>query len=227
MESATTTTTTTTTTSDTTIKNEINTSILKQQLPLLPHESVKFGLCSTSNTANTAPKLDFISSIEEHLRKYKCTVDEILTELNALHTKYKTHEKQILTEKLDAQSKIPDLEENIRLIRLLRKKLIEEKAHSVNVRFMAADSIWAEGLVIPTPNPQQSTVCLWLGANTMMEYTYDEAEELLTKNLIACNNLIKSREEDLIFLKHQTTTCEVTISRFYNYQVNLKKNQGS
>ena len=65
---------------------------------------------------------------------------------------------------------------------------------------------------------------LWLGANLMVEYTYDEAIKLLGKNLANAELKIKETEDDMDFLKDQITTTEVNLARIYNQGVlNAKK----
>jgi hypothetical protein len=49
------------------------------------------------------------------------------------------------------------------------------------------------------------TVCLWLGANVMMEFTFDEAEQLLQKNLKTCTENLAVVDEQLTFLRDQVT----------------------
>jgi len=53
----------------------------------------------------------------------------------------------------------------------------------------------------------------------MLEYTYEEAVQLLTSNLEQA--IIKEKEvnEDIDYLKDQITTTEVNIARVYNYDV--------
>lgn len=50
-----------------------------------------------------------------------------------------------------------------------------------------------------------------LQANVMLEYNIDDAETLLEKNLTAANNSLSQVDEDLGFLRDQTTTVEVSI----------------
>ena len=45
----------------------------------------------------------------------------------------------------------------------------------------------------------------------MLEYTYDEALELLTGNLKSANETIESLDTDLDFIKDQITTTEVIL----------------
>ena len=45
----------------------------------------------------------------------------------------------------------------------------------------------------------------------MLEYTLDEADELLTKNYEAAQKQLEQTADDIGFLKDQTTTTEVSI----------------
>lgn len=53
----------------------------------------------------------------------------------------------------------------------------------------------------------------------MLEYTYEEAIELLTANL--ANAILKEKEviEDIDFLRDQINTIAVDTARVYNYDV--------
>jgi len=48
-------------------------------------------------------------------------------------------------------------------------------------------------------------------ANVMMEYSIDEALSLLTKNLASAKKTLSQVQEDLNFIRDQTTTTEVSI----------------
>ena len=66
-------------------------------------------------------------------------------------------------------------------------------------------------------------VCLWLGANVMMEFTFEEAEELLNKNLKTATENLAVVEQQLSFLRDQITTSEVNIARVYNHEVRSRQ----
>ena len=81
-----------------------------------------------------------------------------------------------------------------------------------------SDQVYAEATIPPTDK-----VCLWLGANVMLEYTLDDAEELLTKN---CESAVKNLGQiafDLDYLRDQMTITEVTMARLYNWDVKRRK----
>jgi prefoldin subunit 5 len=67
-------------------------------------------------------------------------------------------------------------------------------------------------------------VNLWLGANVMLEYTYDDAIELLSTKGKKIKIDLENSIEDLAFVRNQIITAEVNISRVYNWDVRNKRN---
>ena len=61
-------------------------------------------------------------------------------------------------------------------------------------------------------------MCLWLGANVMLKYSLDDAEELLSKNCDSAEKNMGQIAWDLDYLRDQMTITEVTMARLYNCQ---------
>lgn len=57
----------------------------------------------------------------------------------------------------------------------------------------------------------------------MLEYSLDEAQELLSTKLESATTSRTQVEEDLLFLKEQLTTMEVNIARVYNDDIKRKR----
>ena len=76
------------------------------------------------------------------------------------------------------------------------------------------DSVYANAVI-----KEPTNVCLWLGANVMVEYPIDDAFELLTENRDNATVNLKSVDEDIQFLRDQITTTEVNIARIFNWDV--------
>jgi prefoldin subunit 5 len=57
----------------------------------------------------------------------------------------------------------------------------------------------------------------------MVEYTYDEAFELLEKQLEQTHLKIAEITEDLDHLKANSITVEVSMARLFNHNIKLKK----
>lgn len=184
-----------------------------------PHEGIRFGLCSTSNEQGTAPILDYIEDVGAFLAKQglEDKADLVIEELNRLHRGLKLHQQKVLTEKADLERRLPELKEDVRIIQELRRK------DEYKIRFMAADSVWVDGYIEPPKDGSEPKVALWLGAGVMMEYTYDEAIEILQKSISTAETAVELKLKELIFLKEQITSCEITISRFYNHEVARKR----
>ena len=65
-------------------------------------------------------------------------------------------------------------------------------------------------------------VYLWVGANTMIEYSYDEAIKLLEEQLVSLNSKLEELNEDLYHLRGNSITVEVNMARLFNHSVKLK-----
>jgi Predicted prefoldin, molecular chaperone implicated in de novo protein folding len=135
--------------------------------------------------------------------------EPLLKQLNELYSKYKFMEAQLQRSKGVLNAKLPDITNALEMV-----EYMQTTPEDLNVDFQLSDTIWTKAEI-----PKNNSVALWLGANVMMEYSHDEAKELLTTNLNNARNALKSTDEDLKFLKEQITTCEVNLSRVYNYSV--------
>ena len=112
--------------------------------------------------------------------------------------------------------KVPDLEKSLALIQQLLKK--KESGESGVARYSLADNIYAKAEL-----DYDGTVNLWLGANVMLEYTYEEAIAFLTKNLDRAKAEADEVEKDLGFVRDQVVTCEVLRSRLFNWDIRRKR----
>ena len=91
-----------------------------------------------------------------------------------LYSKFKAYEQQLEQKKQTYQNSLPEIEKSLTLVKHLKtKKDADEK---VITRYNLADTVYCKAEV----DCSQGIVNLWLGANVMLEYTYDEALELLT-----------------------------------------------
>ena len=104
------------------------------------------------------------------------------------------------------------------MVAMLKMKYVSDNKE-LSTNFLLSDNIWAKAKV---PNTC-GKVGLWLGANVMVEYTYDEAITLLGKNLHNAESKIEETTTDIDFLKDQITTTEVNLARIYNQGVVNKK----
>jgi prefoldin subunit 5 len=129
-------------------------------------------------------------------------------------------EAQIVKHNEGIKVKIPDIEKAIEAVEYMEKKNKEEKKEdekaNLNIDFMISNNLWAKADV-----PIGETVCLWLGADIMCEYSFDEAKTLLAKNLSNAKITLGNNETDLDYLKDQITVCEVSkdIFNFFFFSI--------
>ncbi|EPY39538.1 hypothetical protein AGDE_04390 [Angomonas deanei] len=91
----------------------------------------------------------------------------------------------------------------------------------MEVNYGLSETVFVKANVRP-----QKTVMIWLGANVMAEYTYDEALELLGKNYKSAKENILRIQEDIAWVQEQMTIMEVNTSRTYNYDVIERRKKG-
>eukprot|EP01041_Mallomonas_annulata_P000451 gene451-814_t len=163
------------------------------------------------------PTAIFIEDETLFLEQNKTSVESALGALNELYSKYKYMETSFEKSKNVYKSKIPDIEQTLELIKLLKEK--ENDDEDLIANYSLCDTIFAKAKL----SKEEGVVYLWIGADTMVEYTYDEAIELLELQLK--NSFIKIEElnEDLNFLRGNSITVEVNMARLFNYNVKLKK----
>jgi prefoldin subunit 5 len=80
------------------------------------------------------------------------------------------------------------------MVRLIKHNKDAEK--TIETDFILAHNLYARAEIPPTDK-----VSLWLGANVMLEYTLDEADGLLSKNLAQANKTMDQTDVELDFLK--------------------------
>ena len=105
-------------------------------------------------------------------------------------------ETQLLRARQNLKVKLPDIKKTLEMVALLKSRhMSAEKA--VETNFLVSDNIWAKATL---PN-ETGKVGLWLGANVMLEYSIEQADDLLTKNLNQANLTMEQTDKDLDFLK--------------------------
>ena len=137
--------------------------------------------------------------------------DNLFGQMNELYQKYKFMENQLARSKQTLKVKLPDITKTLEMVAMLKSRA-SQADREVESNFLLSDNIWAKATI---PN-DTGKVGLWLGANVMVEYTYDEAIKLLGKNLKNAQDKLKETDDDIDYLKDQITTTEVNMARIYN-----------
>ncbi|XP_040261722.1 prefoldin subunit 3 [Bufo bufo] len=159
------------------------------------------------------PEAVFVEDVESFMKKPgNETADVVLKRLDEQYQKYKFMELNLSQKKRRLKSQIPEIKQTLEILMYMQKK--KSTTNPMETRFLLADNLYCKASVPPTDK-----VCLWLGANVMLEYDIDEAQALLEKNLSTATRNLESTEEDLDFLRDQFTTTEVNMARVYNWDV--------
>lgn len=116
--------------------------------------------------------------------------------------------------------KIPDLEKSLSLVKTLQKK--KDEGTTALTRYNLADNVYGKAEV----DCSSGIVNLWLGANVMLEYTYEEAINFLAPKLEEAQKESKIVDEDLAFVRDQIVTSEVSMTRIFNWDVRKRRVEG-
>lgn len=174
-------------------------------------------LISNEKNPRGIPTAIFIEDVLEFLHENGTSVESAIGALNELYSKYKYMETSFEKSKTVYKARLPDIEQTLELIRMMKLKQDDEEAMTVN--YSLSDTIYAQAEI----QKEAGVIYLWIGADTMVEYTYDEAIELLEKQ--QANSFLKIEElnEDLNCLRGNSITVEVNMARLFNHNVKLKK----
>lgn len=161
------------------------------------------------------PEAEFVEDVDAYMARSDNVdgVDEVLKRLDNQHAKYKFMEYNLASKKKRLQNQVPELKRSLLTIEELEKQETE-----FETQFLLSEQVFAKAKVQPTQN-----VCLWLGANVMLEYTLEDAKKLLSQNIAAATRNLGYVEHDLDFLRDQFTTTEVNMARVYNWDVKRKQ----
>ncbi|XP_039169016.1 probable prefoldin subunit 3 isoform X1 [Eucalyptus grandis] len=88
---------------------------------------------------------------------------------------------------------------------------------------LLADFEVFEGIYSRARIEDTDSVCLWLGANVILEYSCEEATTRLQKNLENAKASLEVLVADLQFLREQVTITWVMIAHVYNWDVHQKR----
>ena len=140
------------------------------------------------------------------------SANTVIQEWQERYQKYKLMEAHLNRRRDEIKKKIPDITGTRELVEHIIKK--RDESEDVETNFQLSDTVYANAVI-----KEPTNVCLWLGANVMVEYPIDDAFQLLTENRDNAHVNLKSVDEDIQFLRDQITTTEVNIARIFNYDV--------
>merc|ERR1712025_52707 len=161
------------------------------------------------------PEALFLDDVEAYMKK-ETSSEAALQKLDEQYQKYKFMEANLIQKKMRLSSQVPDIKSTLAAINCLRAK--KNSTEPLKTQFMLSDQLFVNAKV-----PATDKVCLWLGANVMLEYEIGEADTLLTSNLQTAETNLEELADDLCYLRDQITTTEVSMARIYNWDVKRRQ----
>ncbi|KAK8723155.1 hypothetical protein OTU49_011867 [Cherax quadricarinatus] len=119
---------------------------------------------------------------------------DVIKRLDEQLNKYKFMEVHLQARRKKLKSQIPDIKSSLQIVKEMKTR--KDTAEVIETRFLLSDQVYMKASIPPTDR-----VCLWLGANVMLEYGLEDAEGLLSKNLGNATKNLTQVEHDLDFLK--------------------------
>ena len=168
------------------------------------------------------PSARFIEDIDEFVNSFDppANAELLIGAFSDLFTKYKQYENRLTQKRLNFQTKIPEIEKSLALVEYLQKKMDDDE--TITARYSLSDMVYANAELDPS---KTGKINLWLGANVMLEYTYEDAHELLSSKLEKAKSEQENISQDLAFTRDQIITAEVNMSRIYNWDVRCKRSK--
>ncbi|CAK7208778.1 peptide chain release factor 1 [Sporothrix curviconia] len=186
------------------------------------------------------PQAPFVDKVEDYVTSRQ-DVEPTLRRFQEMISKYQFMEQNLQRRVAGLDEKLPDIQKTLDTVRFLQTRRpggakndddddddIDsdednddgDEGEAIETTFELNDTLYAKASIPPTDE-----VHLWLGANVMLSYPIDEAQELLEQKLNSAQTNRRNCEEDLEFLREQITTMEVAIARVYNWDVVQKRKE--
>ncbi|RWS07332.1 prefoldin subunit 3-like protein [Dinothrombium tinctorium] len=193
------------------------------------NENAKNGNEKSENSLGI-PKAEFVEDVDKFMEKQgENNASVIIRKFDENHSKYRFMELNLMQKKKRLKKQIPDIKSSLDVLNLIKHR--KESNSTIDTQFLLSDQVYMSAIVEPT-----SRICLWLGANVMLEYPIEEAEQLLSRNLETAMRNLAQIDVDLDFLRDQITTTEVSIlfkclkndmARVYNWDVKRRQSEKS
>lgn len=189
------------------------------------------------------PTFPFLPSVSDYVKSHS-EVEATLARFQEMISKYQFMQQNVEKRSAGLREKLPEMKKSLDTVRFLRSQKAlhangsnvekdeldggeldddEKKTDDdglIHTTFPLQDTLYAHATIDPATLTE---VYLWLGANVMVAYPLDEAEEMLSEKLNKAKESLKACEEDLEFIRVQTTTLEVATARVHNWDVGEKR----
>ncbi|KAJ3498098.1 hypothetical protein NLG97_g1386 [Lecanicillium saksenae] len=175
------------------------------------------GKGETPTNPRGIPTAPFVDKVEDYVSS-RGEVEGTLRSFQELISKYQFMEMNLQRRMAGLKDKIPDIQKTLDTVQFM--KLRKDESEPIETTFELNETLYSRANIPPTEE-----VYIWLGANVMLSYPIEEAEELLQSKLKTAKTSLSNCEEDLDFIREQITTMEVATARVYNWEVVQKRKE--
>merc|ERR1719198_1059304 len=172
-----------------------------------------------ASTKEAMPTAVFIEDIEAYMKR-EGTAEAALEKLQRLYQALKFIEQRLTQKKAKLKIKIPEIQKTYES--LLQMEEQSKPGEPLVSHYELAQSIFAKAKINVH---EDDKVCLWLGANVMLEYPRAEAISLLAQQLEDAKTALATTVDDMGFLRDQVTTTEVNMARVFDWDVKNRRNK--
>ncbi len=162
------------------------------------------------------PTVLFIEDEDAFLLKSGMTEEQAALEMRMAYQQLQQLSNAHTARKEALEDKLPETEKNLAMVRLLKKQ--KHAGADVHAQYELIGGVYARARVPPT-----GKVALWMGANVMVEYTLEEAENFLQQSEKDTREALQHCVDDLRHLDDQRNTLEVNINRLHNHSLGKKR----
>jgi len=173
-----------------------------------------------SNVKRKIPEAVFLEDVDSFMLspENNGNCEKVLKALDEQHNDYERMELLLLDRRKRISDQKPDLLSSLKIIEKIKRHLKGNPKQKLRMQFLLSDQVYTQASAQP-----EDKIFLWLGANVMLEYTLDDATELLQSNVKSAEDQLENIEKDLEFVKDQTTITEVNMARVYNWDVKRRQ----
>lgn len=143
------------------------------------------------------PRAPFVDNVQRFLSG--SSHEQTLQKFQEMIQKYRFMENHLLTRQSSISTKIPEISNSLELVKVV------QLGKEISVDYELVETLYCRAKV------KAEKVNLWLGANVMLEYSVEEAIDLLSSKLGSAKTTLDQVKEDLEYIKEQITTMEVNM----------------
>jgi prefoldin subunit 5 len=172
-----------------------------------------------ASTKDAIPTAVFIEDMDAYMKR-EGSPAAALEKLQKLYQAFKFIEQRLSQKKAKLKIKLPEITKTYNALCQMEEQ--SKLGEPLISHYELAQSIYAKAKINVH---EDDKVCLWLGANVMLEYPRAEAIELLGTQQKDAKTALNTVIDDMGFLRDQITTTEVNMARVFNWDVKERRKQ--